>query len=804
MENQNQETGEEREGGAEIVSHKSKSMFETFASSILQGLVFVLPLFVLPFGIFVVDFNKAMLFYVGVLVAFICFLIAQIKKNRFVFPRSMLVASLFALSGAWLLSSFFSPDKSISLLGAGHEVGTFAFFLFIAIAGALIPAFFRSENHILSSYLLLFVSALLVFLIQVLHTGFGVAIPPWSMFSDRLANVIGGWTDFGIFFGLTAILSLMFLEFSNIINIVKKARIFLWIVFGASFIAIFFVNLSILWYTLGIVALVAGAYHVITSPRSEEGAEFGWHNVLRPALIVGVVFLFFGLTQGLIGKAIIATGIDFSQVYPSWGTTASIVGQSLSVHPFVGSGPNTFSYDWLVFKPGEIANTEFWNTRFQSGAGRVFSMVAETGIFGALALLFFLGTLLYSTKKVLSYKENDIKRVLLVTTFSGTIYLWMCMVVYSPGIFIAILSGIFIGIFVATLVLAEKVSLKEIAFPSKEKKKKRLLVRFVFFVAILASFYGVYLLASKYLAGYYYTTALQDMSVRNDIDATEAHLKKAIALDPQDVYFQSAAEVGLLRLQQIINQSSKTDPIPDAEKAHFQSVLSDTVQSAKNAVSANPVDPTNWMELGRVYETILPFDPKGLKESAVVSYQEALRRSPYDPTPLVALARIELQLKNTDDALKYLQQSLKIKNNFTTSHLMIAQVDVDAGKLADAISELETAVNSNPNSSDNLYLVLQIGILYYQDGDYDKAQALFEKLVAAKPDYADAHYALGLLYDKKGISDKALAEFEAIDKLVPNNADVQKILGNLRAGKKAIADAPAAVTPVQKEAPKKK
>lgn len=777
--------------GAEATHNESQkgkqSKLNFFATWILLGLIFALPIFALPFGVFALDFSKAVIFYTGVLVTFLLFVLALLKNGSVTVPRSLLLASMFAVAGAWLLSALFSPNKALSFIGAGYETGTFVFFLFLAIITLLVSTLFRSEKHILLSYALLLVSAMVLFVAQFLHSGFGVAVPPFQMFNDRLANLFGSWSDIGIFFGLAMILTIILLEVTNVAHIAKRVRIFLWVILTASFIVVFFVNFYTLWNVLGLVTLILGVYGFVTLPKVDEHAKFAWQKFMRPSIIAFLLILFFGLAQVPTTKVITLAGLQYTQVSPSWGTTLDIVGGSLSVNPMVGSGPNTFAYDWLVLKPIEIANTIYWDMRFTSGVSRALSMVAEVGLLGGVALTFLFIILLSSIRSVLSYKERDIKKVLLVTSLAGSIYLWTFVIVASPGFVIFTLAGIFTGLFVASLVLAEKIGTVAVTIPTNGTRNG-VIARSVMFLVTLVSLYSVYVVTMKYMAGYFYTSALNKVSIHNDIDRADTLLKRVVRLDPQDVYYRSTAELGLLRLKQIVAQTSEAETVSDADKALFQSVLGETVQSAKNAVSVNPLDPFNWVELGRVYEAILPFDTAGLKESAITSYKEAILRSPYDPSLFVALARIELQLKNPDEALKYLQESIKIKSNFTTSHLMIAQVDAEAGRLKDAISELESTVIADPNNPDNPYLILQIGILYYQDSDYEKAQSIFERLVEVNPNHADARYALGLLYDKKGMHTRAKAQFEELNKLIPGNEEIQKILNNLRVGYGALGN----------------
>lgn len=760
--------------------------FDTLSFRIVLLIIFLLPLFTLPVGVFAVDFSKAMFLYLGVSVASIFFLLARLIKKNILVPKSFILTSLFFVVVVWLASSLLSGNSVLSLVGTGYEIGTFTSILFLALIVFLVATIFHEVERIAFLYGMIFVSAVILFCVQFLHTGFGLPLPPWEMFRGRLTSVAGNWYDLGIFFGLIVILALSFLDLAKG---EKRMRALLWTVLAMSLVAIFFVNFLILPFVLGLFMLALLFCRFIFPPLTGTEERVKRFDFLAPSFLVFLVIIIFAVGRGFIGKLITALGLQFTHYLPSWGATIDVIKSTVSANMFFGSGPNTFSHNWLVFKPEAVSHTILWDASFQSGVGKLPSMVAETGLLGAVALTLFVSALLYKGGIVFSSKQQNLKRMLLVPSFFGSVYLWVFTIVYSPGFLIFALAAILTGVFIASVNLLNDTPLREITF-SKGTRKGYVVTSIV--ILMIGGFaYSTYLFSVKYVAGYFYTAALKEASVRSDMDKANVYLIRAVRLDPQAVYYRSAAEVGLLRLGRLIARSNELSIITEADKEYFRVTLESTVQNAKNATSIDPLDPQNWMELGRVYETILPFEPKSIKDSAIFAYREALRVSPRNPMPLVALARVELQTGNTDAALEYLHTSLTMKSDFVAGHMMLAEVALSQGKLKEAISEMEKSVLSNPNNPENIYIILRIGLLYYQDGDYNDAQNIFEKLVSVNPNYVDARYSLGLAYDKKGMTDRAIEQFEAINTLVPGNDEVQTILNNLRVDRGAFGNATA-------------
>ena len=62
-----------------------------------------------------------------------------------------------------------------------------------------------------------------------------------------------------------------------------------------------------------------------------------------------------------------------------------------------------------------------------------------------------------------------------------------------------------------------------------------------------------------------------------------------------------------------------------------------------------------------------------------------------------------------------------------------------------------------------------LGTLYYEQGDNDRALEFFDKSIALKSDYADAYHNRGLIDMKKGMLDQALEDFTLAIKYKPKN-----------------------------------
>ena len=97
------------------------------------------------------------------------------------------------------------------------------------------------------------------------------------------------------------------------------------------------------------------------------------------------------------------------------------------------------------------------------------------------------------------------------------------------------------------------------------------------------------------------------------------------------------------------------------------------------------------------------------------------------------------------------------------------------GKIDDAIAELESMQNANPNTKG---LDLELGIAYYKKGDYVKAVEFLKRAVAADPSNSEATQLLGLSYYLNGYPGQAIPLLGKVEAWYPRaNVDASYILG---------------------------
>lgn len=790
----NEETGKK----IEIINSKNVK-WEVVSFWLLTALAFLLPIFVLPFVVSSVASSKAVLLYFGVLISAFFWLLAA-QGGQVKIPKSALLVWLVAIVLVWWFASFFSDNSAVSFVGKVYDLDTFSIIGFASLLLFLTSVLFQSEKRIFTLYFLLFISSLFLFLFQFLHMIFGINIIPVRIFQSVISNPAGSWNDFAIFFGFIGLTSMAFFE---LFKLERWMKFILLILLIFSVLAMAVVNLFINWIIFGFFVLLLFVfllYQLSSLPNQKENKTYLKKFLIIPLSVVLISAFFVydhvraekNKDNGIGGKISAALNATTFTVRPPLSATWNVTKQTMKSDPLLGSGPNTFLYDWLKFKPAEINKTIFWDVRFSSGIGYLSSALATTGLLGGFVLLGFFSFFLFYGAKIMSGGQKDPSEKLMTVSFLGAAYLWVFVIFYTPGLAIIAMAFMMTGLLVAAMARAGKVKTIELSFLNNTKTK------FFSILVVILLFIGLVLLAysysRKFLALRYYGEALKTFNAKGDTDMTAEKLTRAIKMDRQDEYFRALSEVHLIKMSQIITDGNLPK---ETSIALFRDNLTAAVGNAQEAIKLNPLDPENKMQLGRVYEFVVPLNMTDADKEAIKTYDEALALSPSDPSPLLASARVRVNAKRTKEARDYIKSALTVKPDFAPALFLLAQIEAQDGNLKEAIVNTERAALLLPN---DIGVFFQLGLLYYQDNNLNFARLAFEKVVGLNPSYANARYFLGLIYDRQGEKDMVIEQFENILKTNAGNEEVVKILDNLRSGRGALIG----ISPPEKSPEKRK
>ena len=84
-----------------------------------------------------------------------------------------------------------------------------------------------------------------------------------------------------------------------------------------------------------------------------------------------------------------------------------------------------------------------------------------------------------------------------------------------------------------------------------------------------------------------------------------------------------------------------------------------------------------------------------------------------------------------------------------------------------------------PFNGDQPNLVFELGLLYYRNGDKDKAFATLQQVLVLQPNYSNANWYLALIYEERKDIPNAIAQLQKILAMEANK-DNQIVLDKLQ------------------------
>ena len=760
----------------EALSAPKQSKLEQIAKGAIFAIVFLIPIFFLPWTANVLDFNKQLILTVLVFVSLFAWLLRSLITSNFDFNQTLFnipVASFLFIS---IFSVIFSMWRYGSFWGWPLDTGASLLTLIsLVLFYFLVVNLFRTKENIFFLMLTLVCGGFLSAVYGILQI-FGKFIIPLDFAKSTSFNTVGTINSLGIF--LAALLPVLV----SLIFVLKgKLKYVLGFMGIIMFFGVVLINYSVVWTVL-LVGMAGVLVFAITRARQIDNR---WLILPMAILTIALLFAVFKIPlSGLPGKNI--------EVSPSAKGTLGISTEVLKDRPLFGSGMGTFIYDFSKNRTKDLNQTLFWNVRFSKGSSEIMESLATTGILGALALLIVIGFFIYLGFRYLGPKATtgvDFGWTLALGVFGSFLSVVTAKFLYSSNLTIEFLFWVLAASFI---------SLSSDKIKSWKLEPSSPVTVGLSFAFVLVLIFGVglfYLEGQRYVNEVRYANGVLAMNNGNVDKSIENIAKAAITNSGQDNYWKDLSQVYLTKITEVLNSTTLTK---DEKSSQISTLVGNAVNAAKYATDANPNNVQNWLNRGDVLRNLIG-TVGGVDEFAITSFQEAQKLEPQNPAisfelGRVYLARADLLAQQTGkekekeadwaSAKESFNKAIELKSDYAPAHFQIAMISVREGKTEEAISKLETT--KLVAAARDTGLAFQLGLLYYNTNQYDKAKTEFSNVVSWNENYSNARYFLGLIADKQGNKTEALNQFEKIAKLNPDNTEITKIITNLKAGKAAL------------------
>ncbi|MFH1780977.1 MAG: tetratricopeptide repeat protein [Candidatus Nealsonbacteria bacterium] len=756
----------------------------------LYALVFLIPLFFLPFSFEAFEYNKQFLLMFLVSLAFFCWLAKMVVCDKEIrFKRSPLDIFILAFLGVAILSAIFSVDKTSSLYGfygrfSNGLIGllSMGIFYFLITNNVQLgenasprekrsqadeddenasPREKRSHNIKISSLLKVFSWSIFFVVLSAYFAIFGIFakltkflfLP--NMMASRIFNPTAASLE-----GLSIFLAIavVFLA-GKTLTAEKRTKTSLvdYFLLAAISVLMIIIDFTPAW----LIILTTFTFFVVLSLWKRVFRE-NVNRLLAPIFLIIVAALCIpSQPQTLIfGEGSNIANLMKEQVLDqktSWQIGLGGAVDSVK-NGFVGSGIGTFNYDFAKEKPASINESWLWQIRFDRAGVYLAEILATMGFLGILSYLALLAIFFMASYFFLQQKSQALLLLMVVSA------LIVGQFVYYQNTTLAFLFWLTLGL----SVIAWQKPIKEKVVSFKNFPELSLVFSTIVILAGVGILALYFFNTKAYLADVNYARA-QQLNLNQE---RTLFLEKAVRLNPN--YPQYRAVLARAYLSDVLTEIAKPQATQDANK--IQLLVATAINQAGVATELAPNQVAMWETLGMVYREIKNM-ATGAVEWGIKSFQASASLDPKNPIAYTELGKLYIIQGEIGQAREQFAKAIAVKSNYTDALIQQALLYEKEGDTDNALIEMEKLAIDYPLSSEILF---QLGRLYFNRNQITKAIEKFTAVIVLAPDHSNAHYSLGVAYASLGKKTLALQEFEKVLELNPDNQDVQKKIDQLK------------------------
>ena len=599
---------------------------DTLQIYLISFLIFFL---IIPFPYFIpiIPF-KTFLISLFIFISLILFFIKFTQNQVLNLPKSfsLLFFTIFLILA--IFSTILSSSKYFSFysnISSSHSLISFLLYFLIF----LILLINLNASKILEKLYLLILASLLGTLINNILILISLFIPlPYFVFTNFTEMIILSTFSF-LLSSSIFIQNLKIDPSKKFLNITLKTLTLLNLILSS--VILFISNFQLIWL---ILALLFSGIYIYNSLYEKE--EFKVNAIY---LILTTFFLLLYIISPELGIFIFSRFPNLPQeIRPNFLTSLNISYQTFKTNPLLGTGPSTFIYSWLKFRPPGLNLLNLETTRFDQSFNLPLTLITETGLLGFVIFLIFVFYLLL----IFLFYLSDIRLKILQLPS-----LFLIAAIFFFPSYIIHLSLLFIFSSMLLISLTDYFAIKI--------QTKKLFLALIIMLLIGTFFYIImfYNITKYLIASIFYLKSLNELQ-NNNFDKAINYLNISNILAPKsDLYLR---ELSSLLLQRANIEVRTQNP----NIQFIQNLITYSIQTSNLAISINPLEPLNYFTLANIYENLSSANQQ-FYYLAIENYQKAAERDPYNPVYYVRMAILHYNNKNKIKGDENLKKAYMLK-----------------------------------------------------------------------------------------------------------------------------------------------
>lgn len=590
---------------------------------LIGGLIFLLPIFFLTSTTNVLEYPKVILLLGAALLLLPLWAVKSVAQEKLTITKSPLDVPLLLLGLTFILSTWFSLNRSTSVMGFG---GLWHWSLLSALG--LISFYYIVVSNINSkvwlermSYLLLSVGAVLgLGAVLGYLVAQGLIVPGGLGFFGNVLTQLNFNLTGGTLFLVLTLVALLPIAISKLLESYEKQN---WPAFtlNALYVMVFALG-AVLWISPHLPGLDSGL---------EAGARLG----LRESWIVSI--------------------------------------SSLRDNALLGSGPATFLTDFTQYRPAYLNQVDYWGVRFTKPFSEYLDVVATLGLAGLVVFLLLVWRV---TRGVLFGVGRGEERKVSVFALGALIILvgWIFM---PSNIVTAFLLFTFLALWMVEERLNGGVSDEVVlSFATTGKQNTEVLPWVFLVVSVLVSLGGLYSISRDLRSNVTFANSVRLLATNASGIEIYNTQRDAINLNPYRAsYRRSYAQTNLALASAIAGQGRTQEQpaqLTEQDRANISSLVQESIRQVRVLTEAlAPLDVRNWEARGQIYSGLIGVaqDAEGW---AINAYRNALQLDPTNPLLYARLGGLYMGQENYAAAQQNFATAVNLKPDLPNAHFNLA------------------------------------------------------------------------------------------------------------------------------------
>lgn len=432
---------------------------------------------------------------------------------------------------------------------------------------------------------------------------------------------------------------------------------------------------------LGIVLLLLGYFYYINMPLKAFNNKVS-AGLLIVLILLSAVFLVPQI-RGLLtlGKYDPEPLLDLRT---SWAVSSKTLFSQGAKSFLLGTGPETFAYDFTIQKPVDYNNNLFWNLRYSSNSIEVLNVLQSLGVLGLAALAFLVFKFARFTIPMFDFPKIK------VTEKNRAFVPYKAVIVLSFGLLIItsfysvnwIIFMMALGLFVKEYYESNKgaAAQADVEFLSsgENKSASRMLPR-LFVLKVIVLVFGVGIIASRsYFADIKYRESLNAL-VGEDLTGALIAIQNGLSLSSDKPYLYR--HLALLSVRSANTLLSVEEPTTEQQQ-RAQSFVNQAVFSIQTASNMNRYDVENSEAAGQIFGNIYALSGGTLYATETLgAIRTSISLDPFNPQNYVNLGLFLYRLKSIDEAEVAFTNAYNLRPDYAVSVLGLGSVLEEENKL---------------------------------------------------------------------------------------------------------------------------